>query len=232
MSSALLMTTRTRLLTIGSVIRTESSRGQAMGNERKRKITAERWVILGLLTVLVSVFAGFAVASAVVTNGNGTVNACYKKNGNLRVATTGCKAGKETAVTLGVPQPAQQLPLGYSSSNAGTSFTDAALHTIVSVAVPAGTYVVNAAVTADNDLHTGSIIVFCGITDSTGGATNFQHTQLLPASPNYVNAVLSSTARLTLATAGTLQFDCALYDTDAKVKYTSPTITAIKVQPG
>jgi hypothetical protein len=74
---------------------------EARAVEERKTIRRQRVVILGLLVVVGSMFAGFSIASAVVSNSDGTANACYSsKNGKLRMATTPCKAGKETATTL------------------------------------------------------------------------------------------------------------------------------------
>ncbi len=72
----------------------------------RKQVLHYRVVVVGLLVVIVSVLAGFAAASAVVSNSDGTINACYKNsNGNLHLNVKGCKAGKETAVTLSGSTP-------------------------------------------------------------------------------------------------------------------------------
>ena len=69
--------------------------------EKKRRMSAERWVILGLLIVLVSMLGGFAIASGAPSN----ITTCTKaSNGKMKIITSGgvakCTAkGKGTAAT-------------------------------------------------------------------------------------------------------------------------------------
>ncbi|MGZ4737278.1 MAG: hypothetical protein ACXV8R_16890 [Acidimicrobiia bacterium] len=75
-----------------------------MAEKKKFRMSGERLAILGLVIALAFTLAGFGIASGVVSNPDGTVNACYKNtNGLLHVNVKGCKAGKETALTLGNP---------------------------------------------------------------------------------------------------------------------------------
>ena len=53
--------------------------------------STERLAIFALLIALVFTLVGFEIASAAVSNSDGTINTCYKvKNGNLRVQVTTC----------------------------------------------------------------------------------------------------------------------------------------------
>jgi hypothetical protein len=82
--------------------------------EKRRTIVRYRVSIVVLLTALIFTLVGFSVAQAVVSNIDGTANACYKNGkGQLRVSVTPC-TGKETAITLSrtVPMFANVYPSG------------------------------------------------------------------------------------------------------------------------
>jgi len=74
--------------------------------EARKTIWRQKIAIFGLVIALVFTLAGLAIASATVSNSDGTVNGCYKnKKGQLRVAMTPCVAGKETPIQIGGETP-------------------------------------------------------------------------------------------------------------------------------
>jgi hypothetical protein len=72
----------------------------------KRRMSTERWIIVGLVVVIVSMLGGFAAASGWgVRNRDGTVNGCYQtRTGAVRVQVTPCTRA-ERPVQLGGQTP-------------------------------------------------------------------------------------------------------------------------------
>jgi hypothetical protein len=198
--------------------------------ERKER-TKYRIAIVGLLAIIVSMMAGFAISAAVVDAGNGATNACYNtKNGKLRAAVTACKAGKETVRVLGGPN---QVPASYAaSSGTETELADVDLTVLSSGAVPAGTYLVNANLVVNNSAGVAKL-VSCRLKTSTG---QFGPQGFLQIEPNQFWATtLPMTARLTLTATGTVRVDCATDNSPSSVfvNFASnpSSMNLVKVQP-
>jgi hypothetical protein len=76
-------------------------------------MSAERWVILGLLVVLVSVLGGVGIASGSPSS----IHTCTTiKNGKIKVTGATCKAGKQTSTTwLDAASVSQQLANAFTT---------------------------------------------------------------------------------------------------------------------
>jgi hypothetical protein len=198
--------------------------------------TRYRAAIFGLLTALIFTLTGFAISAAVVDAGNGATNVCYNtKNGKLRTAVTPCKAGKETARTLGGPN---QLPQSYSGSAVGgvspannLNFDSGAPTSVVRTGtVPAGTYAINGTASIRN------IAIFanraeCRVQSSTGNVGSpYMRLYLAPSNAGASIQVVSVTGRVTTTAPSTLSLNCYDADMTQQQFFEAASITATRVK--